>query len=438
MSETEKFDVMIIGAGPAGSAAAIRLMQQNPELNVALIDRGRPIGSKNISGGVLWGNDLAKIIPEWWKEAPIERKIIKKKFGFLTRNDGFVMEFFFPEWVQEDAPPNAVSVLMSGFVNWLSSRAEKAGAQVYAGIRVDDVLRDKKGRIVGIMQNGDEFKSDVVILADGVNSRLSLAAGLRKEMRREHYGVGVKEVLRVPADVIEERFNLDHQTGLASEFALAELPGGVHGGGFLYTNRETLSLGVVIHSETLSDPNFPSYKVLEYFKRHPYVQPLVKDADIAEYSARLVPEGGYHMLSRLYDDGVLVVGDAAGFVFVNGLVIQGINYAITSGILAADTITEIVNDAGEFSKRMLRRYEAKLERSYVLKNLKNFKGVTKIAKNPRLYNEYARIITNMFKDMMTENGEPKQKLWRLFNRRRRAEKISLLRLILDGLSFRNL
>ncbi len=437
MSEVEKFDVMIVGAGPAGSVAAIRLMQQNPDLNVALIDRGRPIGSKNISGGVLWGNDLAKIIPEWWKEAPIERKIIKKKFGFLTRDDGFVMEFFFPDWAREDAPPNAVSVLLSGFVNWLSSHAEKAGAQVFDGIRVDDVLRDKKGRIMGIIQNGDEFKSDAVILADGVNSRLSLAAGLRREMRREHYGVGVKEVLRVPADVIDERFNVNRETGIASEFALAELPSDIHGGGFLYTNKETLSIGVVIHSETLNDPNFPSYKVLEYFKKHPYIQPLVKDSEIAEYSARLVPEGGYHMLSRLYDDGVLVVGDAAGFVFVNGLVIQGINYAITSGILAADTIIE-ARTVGEFTKRTLCKYEEKLKQSYVLKDLKNFKNVTKIAKNPRLYNEYARIVTGMFKDMMTETGEPKQKLWRLFNKRRRTEKVSLLRLMRDGLSFRNL
>ncbi len=437
MSEMEKFDVMIVGAGPAGSSAAIRLMQENPELNVALIDRGRPIGSKNLSGGVLWGNELARIIPEWWKEAPIERKIVKKKFGFLTREDGFVMEFFYPDWVRDDAPPNAVSVLFSGFVNWLSRKAEKVGAQVFDGIRVDDVLRDKKGRIIGILQNGDEFKSDVVILADGVNSRLSLAAGLRKEMKREHYGVGVKEVLRVPSDVIEERFNVNHHEGVASEFALAELPKDVHGGGFLYTNRETLSIGVVIHAETLNDPDFPSYKVLEYFKRHPYIQPLIKDAEIAEYSARLVPEGGYHMLSRLYDDGVLVVGDAAGFVFVNGLVIQGINYAITSGILAADTIIE-ARKQEEFTKRTLQLYEGKLKQSYVLKNFKSFKNIHKIAKNPRLYNEYARIVTGAFKDMMTETGEPKQKSWKIFNRRRRDEKVSIFRLMMDGLAFRNL
>ncbi|WP_455141822.1 FAD-dependent oxidoreductase [Candidatus Hodarchaeum mangrovi] len=434
MAEQEKFDVIIIGAGPAGSSAAIRLMQANPDMNVALIDRGKPIGSKNISGGVIWGQSLSEILPKWWEEAPIERRIIQKRTGFLTKEDSFVLELSFPEW--EHDPPNAISVLQTKFVTWLSKKAEKYGVNVFEGIAVDDLSRDVNGRFNGIIQAGEEFQTDVVIIADGANSRLTLASGLRREMKKEHYALGVKEVLRLPESIINERFNLESKLGVASEYVVGGLMGGIRSGGFLYTNKDTLSVGVITQIDTMNDPNFPPVNILESFKKHPYIQKLIKNSELVEYSSHWVPEGGIHMLPRLYDDHVLVVGDAAGFVLSNGIIIQGINYAISSGILAADTILH-AQKSNDFTKKTLKKYEQKLKESYILKDLKTFQGIHSIIRNPRLYEQYPELLIGIFKDMLTENSLPKNHLLKLFRSQKKKKQVSWLQLIRDGITLRH-
>jgi electron transfer flavoprotein-quinone oxidoreductase len=181
MVEQEQFDVIIVGAGPAGCATAIRLMQ-NSDLNVALIDRGKPIGSKNVSGGVLWGSSLSEIIPDWWEKAPIERRIVQKRTGFLTRENVFFVDSHFPKWAKN--PPNAVSLLLGKFISWMVQEVENHGVNVFEGINVEDLSRDASGKLNGIIQGGDLFDTNVVVIADGANSRLTLSSGLRRKMKR--------------------------------------------------------------------------------------------------------------------------------------------------------------------------------------------------------------------------------------------------------------
>ncbi len=437
--DSDKYDVIIVGAGPAGSSCAIRLAQKT-DLKVMLVDRGHPIGSKNLSGGVLWGHDLDELLPEWWKEAPIERRIVQKKIGFLNRDSAFVMDWKFGKWQKE--PYNGFSVLRARFDKWLAERAEELGVEVYSGINVEGIVKEN-GKVVGIRQYEDEFYADCVVIADGANSRLTLEAGLRKEMKPKDYLLGVKEVLQLSSEEIERRFNLDSGEGMAAEFVVGNVPEPLRVGGFFYTNKETLSVGVVIQFDTLleygsknTDRNKEntlfSPAIFSKFKTHPFIAKWVEDAERVEYGAHLVPESGYRMMPKLYDSGVLVAGDAAGFVLSNGMVIQGINYAIKSGILAADAIT-YASKRKDYSRGTLKRYYDLLKQSYILKDLKKFKNVGKITRNPRVYHAYPNAIIGTFEDIMTEEGKPKSRLITTLLKNVRRNKVGLLSLLKDGL-----
>jgi electron transfer flavoprotein-quinone oxidoreductase len=438
----EQPDAIIVGAGPAGSAAALRLAQKG--LKPVIIDRGMPVGSKNLSGGVLWGNDLAELLPDWQEEAPIERYILNKKVGFLSEDDATVLDFHFNDW---NTPPYAGwSVLRAKFDTWLAEKATEAGAAVLSGINIDSLI-EENGKIVGIRQGDDELRAPVVIIAEGANPRLMLKHGLTydpEQTRYDHsdYMIGVKEVFELNQEKLEERFLLDGNQGIAGEFILGNVPDGVMAGGFFYTNRNTLSVGVVVHLDSFTasqdkSANMQSYKVIEYFKNHPYIARLLKDATSIEYGAKLVPEYGYKKFPKHFGDGFLVVGDAAGFTFSNGLVIQGINYAIKSGILAADAVIE-AKQRNDYSASSLQNYQAKLKDSYIYKDFKNFQNVKKMTKNPRLFHVYPAGLNNAFKELLTEDGSPKDHVLKTVLRNFKKSGAGIFALLKDGFTARHL
>lgn len=434
--QKEDIDVIIVGAGLAGSAAAIKLAQAG--VKVVLIDRGTPIGSKNISGGVLWGDDLSEIIPNWIEEAPVERKIINKKIGFLSDEDATIIDFHFNSWNED--PIQGVSVLRVEFDEWLANKAKEIGVAVLPGINIDELIFDNN-RIVGVRQGEEELFAHVVIIAEGANPRLLLKHHLTYVGAQESYNpkdmmLGIKETIKIDQGSLEERFLIDSKQGLAGEFVLGNLPNNVLAGGFFYTNKDTISIGVVIHLDSLSSED-RSYHIMEYYKNHPFIAKLIKNGEIIEYGAKLVPEFGIKNLPKLFGDGFLVVGDAAGFVFSNGMVIQGMNYAIKSGILAADAVIEakMVND---FTSEALSVYLAKLENSYVLKDLKKFRKVKAITKNPNIFHGYPSFINNSFKEILSEQGSPKEKIIPTFIKNFRKSSIGLFSLIKDGLGVRHL
>lgn len=425
MDET---DVIIIGAGPAGASAAIKLAQGGKK--VVLIDRGMPIGSKNLSGGVLWGNDLHEILPNWQTESPIERVIVNKKVGFLSVEDATILDLHFDSWDKENY--SGVSILRAKFDEWLANQAQEAGAAVLSGIMIDSLII-REGKVVGVRQNNEELYADTVIIAEGSNARLLLEHGLMKDpskrrFERKEMLIGVKEVLTLTRDVMEERFLLDENTGFAGEFILGNVPDGVMAGGFFYTNKDTLSLGVVIHLDSLNS-DVRSYEVIEYFKQHPLIAKYIKNAVSVEYGAKTIPEMGINNFPPLYGDGYLVVGDAAGFVFSNGLVIQGMNYAIKSGLLAAETIIE---------DGALKNYEKKLKNSYILKDFKRFRKVKKLTKNKQLFGLLPTGINNALKEILTEKGEPKQPMIKQVLKVMKKTGISLISLAKIGLSARHI
>jgi electron transfer flavoprotein-quinone oxidoreductase len=401
-----QFQCIVVGGGFAGASAAIRLAQKG--VKVLLVERGDEGGAKNLSGGILWGNDLARILPDWKATAPIERPVSTKKVGFLSeKGSSFVIDYADPALKKDTV---GYAVLRARTDKWLLEQAKKAGATVITGVNVEG-LHKSNGRVVGVVQSGEVTTADCVIVADGANSRLTLQADLRhgdKKLDMDHYALGVKEVLKLPKNVLEERFGCGSDGGMAAEFVIGRSDG-VLAGGFLYTNNDTLSLGVVINLPSMKNQGeLTTHDIVEQFRLHPYIQGLVKGAELVEYGAHLVPEGGYQAFSELCGDGVLVAGDAAGFCFSNGIVIQGMNYAIRSGILAADAVVHAIGK-GDFSAVTLQHYEKLLESDGVIGDFREFKNVGKFLWNPRLFQKYPDFLAGVFGRMLKAEG-PKQKM----------------------------
>ncbi|MEM0140613.1 MAG: FAD-dependent oxidoreductase [Thermoplasmatales archaeon] len=418
------YDAIVVGAGNAGSAAAIAMASKG--LNVLLVDRSDPPGAKNLSGGILWGNDLANILPKWQSEAPLERYIVNKKIGFLTEKSSIIIDFKTQIFEENKV---GFSVLRSKFDPWLAKKAKEAGALVIPGITVE-ALAVKDGKVIGIQESGDIITSNVVILAEGVNPRLSIEAGLRPPLSDWEVSVGVKEIIKLSPQKIEDRFNLTQTSGMASEYIVGNL-GDLNIGAFLYTNKDTISLGIVSPMEQLRENGMThTYDIIEKFKEHPSIAPLIEGGNVVEYGAHLIPEGGIQMVPKLYGDGYLMAGDAAGFAFSNGLVLQGMNYAILSGILAGETVAE-AKKKNDFSSSALSLYRAKLEETYVLKDLRTFKDIRKVTGNRNMYTVYPKMLESLLLEMLWERGQPKKKIRDILSSCATDLKMSRLKTVTD-------
>ena len=427
-------DVIIVGAGFGGLSAAIKLARANKK--VIVLERGMPVGSKNLSGGVLWGNDLGEILPNWKEEAPIERFVVKKKLGFLSEGDATILDFYFDDFKEKKT---GAIVLRAKFDAWLAEQAKEAGARVEPGINVDKLLVEN-GQVVGIESNGETLRAPITIIMDGANSRLTLESGFRNHSKmseaKGNFMLGIKEVLSLDPELINQRFGVSSEHGSAGEYVLGNMPNDVLAGGFIYTNGSSISLGVVIHLTSLSTKD-RSYEVYEKFKSHPHVQQLIEGASQLEYGAHLIPEAGIKMMPQISGPGFLVGGDAAGFVFSNGMVIQGMNYAAKSGILAAEAAIAAL-DKGSFDAKTMGQYDKMIKDSYIYKDLKNFKNVTKMTKNPNLFKIYPEAINNGFKNLIEEDGKPKQKAWKTIMKSFKEKGAGLFTLMRDGRKGMNL
>lgn len=394
-------DVVIVGAGPAGLSAAIYLA--NNGINPIVLERGVYPGSKNMFGGVVYGQILNKIIPNYLDTVPIERLITKRRISFLSTDSSFSIEHF--DDSHRLPPYNGFTVMRPVFDKWLATEAEKAGARIYNGVTVSGV--NYVNNIVKLeIDNGAEYiYANTLIAADGVNSVIARKGGFRSSFPETEVSLGVKETLYLPKNDIEKRFKLDGNEGIANEFVGFSM-NGVNGGGFLYTNSDSISIGIIAQIASLKKNAISPAELLENFKGHKFIDPMIKGARTAEYSAHLIPEGGYKALPKLFGKRTILAGDAAGFVLNTGINLEGVNYAIASGIAAGKTIQNafLKND---FTDASFSYYSKYLDEYNVLNNLKMFKNAVNIINNPRLHRLYPDLINSIAKFMLNGNDNIK-------------------------------
>jgi electron transfer flavoprotein-quinone oxidoreductase len=427
MSKT--YQAIVIGAGPAGSSAALTMARAG--LDVALVERGSFPGEKNMFGGVLHRLPaLEKIFPDFWDRAPLERHIVKKGVTFMTGDSSFTTTIEAGNF--DRAPYNGYTVFRPRFDRWLAEEAVAAGATLISSATVDDVVR-KDGRITGvtIVGRSGQLNAPVVVAADGVLSFTAQKAGLRRPIfDPAQMAVGVKALIDMPREMIDERFGLVRDQGFANEFV--GCTEGVRGGGFLYTNYDSLSVGLVFHLASLRTSGKTPYDLLNAFMEQPQMAKMLCGGRLQEYSAHLIPEGGYDMIPELVGDGIIVAGDAAALCNATGLNLEGINLASHSGVIAGEAVIA-AHQSGDFSRSGLGTYKKLLEESYVIKDLKLYRKAPHMLHNNRIYQEYPELMCSFMENIYRIDGAPKANLTKLFLKSAK-EKVGLGNLLSDGFS----
>jgi electron transfer flavoprotein-quinone oxidoreductase len=371
MTEYEHYEAVVVGAGPGGATAAATLAEQGVETLV--LERGVDAGSKNVSGGLLYAEESApytidKVFPgvrEKATERPVDDHYIHNIAGNKVKTfDLGELHHHDTEWCD--------AVLRRKMDSWLAQRVHEktreTGGGLLTEVRVNGLLREG-GQIVGVtLDELDPIKADIIIAADGVNSELARDAGLMDWDEPEEWFQGVKAVVEMEPETINSRFDIDDDEGDAHLFS-GDLFDGVRGGGFLYTNESSLSIGTVFHLDSIADEKAEPHQLLDNLLTHPLMDQWFKgEYDEREYSAKLVPDSKKVAHPSPHRGRLLLVGDAAGQMQAQGPVIKGMNHAVTAGGLAAEAFTEAKSRGNPDAAGNL--YEQKLNEEGVMDKLR--------------------------------------------------------------------
>jgi len=354
MTEHEHYEAVVVGSGPGGAAAAAGLAQHGIETLV--LERGVDAGSKNVSGGLIYAEESApytidSLFPNF-REAAAERPVDEY---YMHNIAGSSVKTFDLNDIHHHDTEWCDAVLRRKMDSWLAER-------------VHEMTRET-GRIVGVTCDElDPIRADVVIAADGVNSELARDAGLMDWEEPEDWFQGVKAVVEMDPETVNERFDVDPDEGVAHLFG-GDLFDGVRGGGFLYTNESSLSIGTVFHLDSLADEEAEPHELLDSLLTHPLLDQWFQgEYEEREYSAKLVPDSKKVAHPSPHRGRLLLVGDAAGQMQAQGPIIKGMNHAVTAGGLAAEAVEEAKSRGNTVSAGDL--YEQKLENEGVMDKLR--------------------------------------------------------------------
>ena len=424
MSFPHKFDVIVVGAGPAGCSSAYLLAKAG--LRVLLVERGRSAGSKLLWGGKAYAQPIREVWPELDKEAPIHRWVTRERFSFVWGDRVLTIEYKLGKSV-------AFTSYLPELVSWMARKAESAGAILVEDVRVDEIVVEN-GRVVGVRSGNDIVRADIVIDAEGANRMLLEKLGLAERLNvNSSVALGVKETLSLDPRLIEERFNLDKGEGLAWLVA-GDITRGLPGGGFIYTMRDSISIGLVIPigpaARAAEEGTLKEHvsELIESFRLHPYFNRFWREADVIEYGGRMTLEGGLSMMpKRLYAPGLLVVGDAAGFLVNTGYTIRGVDTAVYSGKLAAETVIEALNKGG-FTEDNLKSYEDKVRRSYIYRELKAHSAIEDVMRDPFYFTKIPQVLVKAAGKLFEADYEEPTLVGGLLEASRESE-VSLMKML---------
>lgn len=395
-------DVIIVGAGLSGITAAYKLASNGR--NVIVFERGEYPGSKNVTGGRMYLHAIRKVLDIPIEQMPFERFVTREVVTVVNGQSSFSIELD----NYDKSKYQSATVLRAIFDKWYANLAEQKGASIITKTKVDD-LYIENGFVKGVIVENEKITSNVVLISEGVNSFLAQKLGLRKDFMPNYLVTSAKAVVELGEEEINKRFRLGKREGVAQIYV--GLSKGVIGGGFLYTNKETVSLGVVYLLESLVKNKISVADLFEDFFYHPSVQKYIEGGRMLEYSGHLIPVKGYTMIPKLVHNGVLISGDAAGFFLENGPIFRGMDFAIESGALAAQAIEEALKK-GDFSEKTLSLYITLLNNSFVLKDLKRHRNAPRLMQNERFYKIYPSLLNEILNDFFKVDGTTKPNMVR--------------------------
>ena len=404
LQRENKTEVIVVGAGPAGISAAITVARAGHD--VVLIERGTFAGSKNVFGGAIYAKAVKEIFPDFEESAPLERKLIEHKFSILGEDDSTVVSY---RKNHEEAV--SYSVIRGKFDRWMAEEAKKEGVILVEETVVRELIVEDE-KVVGVKTELEDYYADIVILADGVNSLLARQIGLREDIESKDAAISVKEVIKLDKNTINDRFLVNDTEGCVYELFGGSMLGKL-GLGFIYTNKDSISIGLGVTLDEFTKEKIKPYELLDKIKAHPAIAPLIKGGETIEYSAHLIPEGGYKKVPTLSGAGVMIVGDAA--MLVNNMHWEGTNLAMISGKLAGETAVVALSKK-DTSEDTLARYQEAMEKSFIMKDLYTYRNLMDIVHDKKeiFLDIYLKKVNAFFEMFTSVDGTPKRELYRKF------------------------